>query len=308
MVGVVSAESSSIRLEGNANRFDGFADLYDAVRPTPPSGLGELLRGYSNSQGQVTVVDLGCGTGLSARWCATWASRVIGVEPSRDMVEEARRHPTADVDFVPGWAHETGLPSSSADVVVVVQALHWMDPASTFEEAVRILRPGGVFAAIDCDWPPIVGSARAEREWLRSRELCKQGERLVKSGEVGAALSDSLKAIDDSMLGLVADSHIDRETLPAVHVWPKEHHLERMQSSGRFQWCREIAMHSMERGDADRFVNLLRSQGDFQSLRRNGATEEALGVERLASVAADELGPSTERPLWFTYRVRVGVT
>ena len=38
---------------------------------------------------------------------------------------------------------------------MAVQALHWMEPAPTFGEVARLLRPGGVFAALDCDWPPV---------------------------------------------------------------------------------------------------------------------------------------------------------
>ena len=53
-------------LDANANRFSGFADLYDKVRPTPPAVLADLITTYAGGQPGVTV-DLGCGTGLSTR-------------------------------------------------------------------------------------------------------------------------------------------------------------------------------------------------------------------------------------------------
>ncbi|MGH7866895.1 MAG: class I SAM-dependent methyltransferase, partial [Candidatus Dormibacteraceae bacterium] len=45
----------------------------------------------------------------------------------------------------------TGLPEACADVVTCVQAFHWMDPEIVLPEVARILRPGGVFAAVDYD-------------------------------------------------------------------------------------------------------------------------------------------------------------
>ncbi len=78
-------------LDGNAERFSGFADLYDAVRPTPPPELGALLCEYAGLTGGAEVVDLGSGSGLSSRWCATWAAHVTGVEPSADMRALATR-------------------------------------------------------------------------------------------------------------------------------------------------------------------------------------------------------------------------
>ena len=155
-------------LEQNADRFSGFADLYDAVRPTPPQELASVITRYAGGDGPALVVDLGCGTGLSTRWAAGWAQQVIGVEPSDDMrVRAAAVTELPNVRYVAGWSNSTDLADGSADIVLAVQALHWMEPASTFTEVARILRPGGVFAALDCDWPPSVCNAAAEQAWTR---------------------------------------------------------------------------------------------------------------------------------------------
>src|SRR5262245_5606647 len=138
--------------------------------------VARILCTYAGTAGRPRVVDLGSGTGLSTRWCAAWADSVIGVEPSDDMRERAEAAGDARVEddrgrvrYVRGWSHDTGLPEGEADLVVAVQALHWMDPAPTFAEVARLLRPGGVFAALDCDWPPSVGSVAAEDAWQRCR-------------------------------------------------------------------------------------------------------------------------------------------
>ncbi|WP_269858071.1 class I SAM-dependent methyltransferase [Streptomyces sp. RPT161] len=96
-----------------------------------------------------SVVDIGCGTGLS---CTIWPE-VTGVEPSAEMRAIAARR---GVRVVAGSAEDTGLPGECADIVTVSHALHWFDAARAFPEIARIMRPGAVLAAFDFDWPPAV--------------------------------------------------------------------------------------------------------------------------------------------------------
>lgn len=148
-------------------RFSGFAGLYDTNRPSPPAALGPLLASYANVERPV-VVDIGSGTGLSSRWASTWAVSVRGVEPNDEMRAVAESHPVPGVEYVAGVGHDTGLETASADVVTAVQSMHWMDPDPTLAELARILRPGGVLAVIDADWPPVSGVAAAEDAWRRT--------------------------------------------------------------------------------------------------------------------------------------------
>jgi SAM-dependent methyltransferase len=300
-----------MELEANAERFSGFSDLYDEVRPTPPREIARLLCAYAAVDRPALVVDLGSGTGLSSRWCASWAAQVVGVEPSEDMRTRAERATISAaagrrVRYVSGWSHATGLPPGRADVVVAVQALHWMDPRPTFAEVARLLRAGGVFAAMDCDWPPSVGSARAEQAWERCRGTIRVYEARLAQGLGGPALRAPLDADASLPEHFGRDPNKGRTMAVGVQAWSKDEHLGRMRASGEFQWCGEVCALSREQGDADRFIALLRSQGDLQTLLKHGLTEQLLGVDSFAADARQELGPGA-RPFWFTYRVRLGI-
>ena len=297
-------------LDANAQRFSGFADLYDAVRPVPPTALADVLSSYAVGRANL-VVDLGSGTGLSTRWAASWAAEVVGVEPSADMLERAAAvTDQTNVRYVQGWSNDTSLPDASADIVLAVQALHWMDPASTFVEVARLLRPGGVFAALDCDWPPSVGDARAEQAWHTTRSTVAVHERQLAGSTHPASplrrAPSSSPQSDDLRPTPSGDSTAAVTITDGVQFWHKGEHLRRMVASGQFQHCVEIAALGEERGNADRFVQLFKSQGDYQALRRHGLDDAALGVDQFSSDVQAILGPD-ERPFWFTYRARIGV-
>jgi SAM-dependent methyltransferase len=259
---------------GAVDRFSGFADLYDAVRPRPPDAIGPLLCRYANEPSPL-VIDLGSGTGLSSRWAATWARSVVGVEPNDDMRAVATTRPVGSVAYRSGFSFATGLPDASADVVIAVQAMHWMEPVSTLAEVARILRPGGVFASFDADWPPIAGLARAESAW---------------------------SALDD----LVRTNVLD--TQDSVKAWPRSEHLTNMVASNHFAWCRELFFHKTEEGRADRFIALLQSQGGYQSLLKQGHSPADIGADIFErEVRAGYAESIMEHGITFSWRARVGV-
>jgi SAM-dependent methyltransferase len=300
-----------VATEPDLARFSGFADLYDAHRPSAPARLGPLLARYAATGGSArpVVVDLGSGTGLSSRWAATWAQLVIGVEPNDDMRAVAEAHATPGVTYVRGTSDATGLAGAVADVVLAVQAMHWMEPASTHAEVSRILRPGGVFAIVDADWPPVTGLVGAERAWVTVHRRIRVLEARLAHGLGGDALQapvadDDPELADDDP----SDPHLNR-TMVGGRSWSKRDHLRRLRDSGRFAYTREILLDQEVAGGAERFIDILRSQGSYQGLARAGLTDDEIGVPAFAAdVEAAFAAAGDPATMSFSYRVRIGVT
>jgi hypothetical protein len=88
--------------------------------------------------------------------------------------------------------------------------------------------------------------------------------------------------------------------------WPKHTHLERMRDSGHFRFTREVLLHSIEQGDAARFLELILSNARSHQFKLKTITEQEIGFDRLTRAAFQSLGPEPI-PWYFSYRVRIGI-
>ncbi|WP_340539200.1 class I SAM-dependent methyltransferase [Nocardioides sp. GXZ039] len=130
-------------LQRHARSFGAVADAYDRGRPSYPVEAVAWLVGSE----PVTVLELGAGTGqLTARLVAA-GHEVYATEPDEAMLALLRRN-LPDVQSSASGAEEIPLPDRSIDVVVAAQCFHWFDPAVALPEIARVLKPGGVFAAV----------------------------------------------------------------------------------------------------------------------------------------------------------------
>jgi SAM-dependent methyltransferase len=259
-----------------SDRFNGFAGEYDAFRPEPPAILHQLIPGLLQTGTMELVVDLGSGTGLSTRFWADAAAQVIGIEPNTDMRKHAMSVPTkGNVEYRAGTSERTGLPDHAADVVTCSQSLHWMEPELTFREVARILRPGGVFAAFDYDYPPLTGVWQADAAYLECVKTVAELEQRIP-------LESRAKG------------------------YPKDQHLDRMRASNCFKFVKGMAVHHVSEGNADSLVGLLLSLGLVQSLLKAGFSKEALGINEFMDLAKSVLGDKPRQWFW-TSQVRIGI-
>jgi SAM-dependent methyltransferase len=102
----------------------------------------------------VVVADLGCGEGYLTVETSRWASRVIAVDRSADVLTRARalaaRRRVSNVTWKRGTLQTLPIRDETVDVALFSQALHHADdPSRALQEAVRILVPGGRVLVLD---------------------------------------------------------------------------------------------------------------------------------------------------------------
>ncbi len=265
-------------------RWTGLAEQYDSFRPSAPSVLPDLLAQLAGTPIPAHVVDLGAGTGLSTLVWAGRSRQVTGIEPNADMRRQAETRLStlpdeerSGVRYIAATAERTGLPDSCADIISASQAFHWMEPVATLAEVARILRQGGVFAAYDYDWPPTI---TPETESLFD-ELTRREWQVAEA----------------------------RGIKPEPPGWEKSGHLERMRQSGYFRLTKEVALHNVETGDADRFIGLALSNVTLLQIAQDALAADELGVaafERDVRDAFARMGVT--EPRWYvSYHMRIGV-
>jgi SAM-dependent methyltransferase len=127
----------------------GIATTYDEARALTPARRRRwqrLLSAHVDRTAIWLVVDLGCGTGrFTEMLAAELGARVIGLDPSEKMIDEARRKPaTSPVVFGRASAHELPLSDGGVDLVFMSQIYHHLpDPTAVARECRRVLRAGG---------------------------------------------------------------------------------------------------------------------------------------------------------------------
>ena len=254
----------------NINRWNGFADVYNNARPTPPEVITKTIGMYLGGVPD-TVIDLGSGTGLSAQIWKDIAKTVIGIEPNDDMRAEAEKNVKyANISFRKGVSNDTKLPADYADVVTVSQAFHWFDIDSTLTEVYRILKEGGVFAVFDCDWPPAV-DWQVEAAYDELRHKCN----------------------------VIADA-VEK---PAVKN-DKGSYIKRFNEFGKFRFVKEIVCHSVEKSTAERIKGIALSQGGIQTAMKTDSS--AIDYVNTFCELVDERCKG-EFNIVFSYRLRIGV-
>src|SRR5437667_12711903 len=98
-----------------------------------------------------TVLDVGAGTGFLTEAAAKIVSKVIALDFSRGMSEEAiAKMGSGNVEFRIGNVESMPLQDSSVDVVVGNMVLHHCPhPEIAISEMSRVLKPGGRIAVSD---------------------------------------------------------------------------------------------------------------------------------------------------------------
>ena len=198
-------------------------ELYDARYPDRPDHA--WYRALADELDARTIVDLGCGTGSLTRSLARPGRTVTGVDPSRAMLDHARRQAGGDaVTWILGDASAIP-PSVSADLVVCTgNAIMHVGPdelPGAFTSVARALRRDGVLAfesrdpgrreweewtreATTVEWTTPLGRLR---EWVEVTDA--RGGRVVFDSHVEFA--DGQHRVSTSVLWFRSADEVERE-------------------------------------------------------------------------------------------------
>lgn len=106
--------------------------------------------------GPLHVADIGCGTGTQARLWAEQGHRVYGLDVNAPLIEIAKRRAHKEgleIKFDVGSATELPYPDASMDIALLPELLeHVADWQGCLNEAVRVLKPGGLLYVSTTNW------------------------------------------------------------------------------------------------------------------------------------------------------------
>lgn len=137
-----------------ASLFDDFAETFDNqlvenLEYRAPSALravyDEALAG--GSKDKKSIVDLGCGTGLSGEAFADISKQMVGIDLSPKMLEKARLRDLYDRLIADDISHSLQILATEFELAICVDTLLYIgDLLSTLTEITKSLSAGGVFA------------------------------------------------------------------------------------------------------------------------------------------------------------------
>jgi SAM-dependent methyltransferase len=153
-------------------------ELYDLDNP---AGIDhEYFRALADDNDATKIIDFGCGTGLLTRTLAKPGREVVGIDPSKTMLDYARRQPGADaVTWIDG---DLTAVSQSGDADLALSSGNTMMYVSTDDLPAALnalkgaLKPGGVIS-FESRNP----TARAWEQWTREATY---GERDTAAGRL----------------------------------------------------------------------------------------------------------------------------
>ena len=154
------------RLHRSRNYFESVAGDWERIRQSYFDDRVTSLAIEKLLPSNLTLADIGCGTGSLTFELARFARKVIGVDLSSEMLRRARaiakERELANVEFRQGDVLKLPLESHSLDAAFCVMVLHFLpDPARAIAGLCRVVRPGGSVILVDL--------VEHKQDWMREQ-------------------------------------------------------------------------------------------------------------------------------------------
>ncbi len=132
--------------------FSATAERWDHLRAELFGQRFDLLALLALLDPELTVGDLGCGTGQTAEALAPFVAKVVAVDGSEAMLAAGRERLARfdNVELRQGELEDLPLAAGQLNAAVLFLALHHLpEPARVLAEARRVLAPGGRLLVVD---------------------------------------------------------------------------------------------------------------------------------------------------------------
>ncbi|SET52078.1 malonyl-ACP O-methyltransferase BioC [Thalassotalea agarivorans] len=129
-----------------AKSFGGASDSYD-VSARLQRFSGKHLMPWLPNRHDLTVLDLGCGTGFFTDILASQYEQVIGLDISTKMLNFAKQKRNKAITWVEADAFKLPFADNSLDFIYTNLVIQWCEPLQdSLNEMMRVLKPGGLVA------------------------------------------------------------------------------------------------------------------------------------------------------------------
>lgn len=156
-----------------------FYDMHILPRLTHLAMRQELLLPYRHravSSAKGRVLEIGIGSGLNLPHYPSTVSRVIGVDPSSELLHVAAEAPPGggpETELIQGTAEDLPLEDGSVDCAVATWTLCSIsDPRKAIAEIRRVLRPEGIFSFVEHGLAPEANVRRWQHRLTPFWRLC----------------------------------------------------------------------------------------------------------------------------------------
>lgn len=137
--------------------FDKTPKYYSKYRLQPPQEVIDVLQKIGDLNGQEILLDVGCGPGTSSLFFSPYFKKIIGLDISNSMIQEAINQATqqgiTNIQWMCAPAETVNLQQiGSIDLIIFANSFHWMDQELVMDRFKDIVKKGGAFLGGGSSW------------------------------------------------------------------------------------------------------------------------------------------------------------